>query len=70
LVLIKSISKLGDSKDKSDIGSVISSILEKPLNALSVGNVLQNMSGMASLIPSSIYSLTIQQLVNRIAIGY
>ena len=51
-------------KDTSEIGSVISSILDKPLNTLSVGNVLQNMSGMASLLPSSIYSLTIQQLVN------
>jgi hypothetical protein len=56
--------KVDKLKDTSEIGSVISSILDKPLNTLSVGNVLQNMSGMASLLPSSIYSLTIQQLVN------
>jgi len=58
--------KLKDTH-QNDLLESISSILEKPLsalNTLSVGKVLQNISGVTGLFPNSIYSLSIQQLVN------
>jgi len=58
--------KLKDTQ-KNEFLESISSILEKPisaLNTLSVGQVLQNISGVTGLFPNSIYSLSIQQLVN------
>jgi hypothetical protein len=51
-------------QNQINIIDTISSLVGKPINAQSVGQVLQSISGISGLFPNVIYNLSIQQLVN------
>jgi len=56
-----------DQDSKKSFMDSISSILEQPItsvNTLTVGKVLQNISGVTGLFPPVIYNLSMQELVN------